>query len=325
MKVLVTGGAGYVGSHAVRELIRSGIPYVVLDNLVRGHREFVPADRLVVGDVADEPLVRRLLAEHGITDVMHFAAYAYVGESVVDPIRYYTNNVAATVLFLRCVVEAGVRSFVFSSTCSTYGDPETTPIREDHPQRPVNPYGASKLIVERVLRDFDHAYGLRHVCLRYFNAAGADPEGGIGERHEPETHLLPLVLQTALGQRPHVQIFGTDYATPDGTCIRDYVHVSDLASAHLLALRHLQDGGASGSFNLGNGQGFSVREVIDKARRTTGREIATLDAPRRPGDPDRLVGSSEKAMTVLGWKPRYASLESIIETAWSWHRSRSAA
>ena len=325
MKVLVTGGAGYVGSHAVRALDRAGIPYVVLDNLVRGHREFVPADRLVVGDVADEPLVADLLARHRVTDVMHFAAYAYVGESVVDPMLYYTNNVVATVLFLRRVVEAGVRSFVFSSTCSTYGDPESTPIREDHPQRPVNPYGAGKLMVERALRDFDRAYGLRHVCLRYFNAAGADPEGGIGERHDPETHLLPLVLQTALGQRPHVQVLGTDYATPDGTCIRDYVHVSDLAAAHLLALRYLQDGGASDSFNLGNGQGFSVREVIERASQVTGRKIATVDAPRRPGDPDRLVGSSEKAVAVLGWKPKYASLESIIETAWSWHCSRSVA
>ena len=325
MKVLVTGGAGYVGSHAVRELSRAGIPYVVLDNLVRGHREFVPADRLVVGDIADEPLVRDLLSTHGVTDVMHFAAYAYVGESVVDPMRYYVNNLAATILFLRCVVEAGVQSFVFSSTCATYGDPESTPIREDHPQRPVNPYGATKLMVERVLRDFDEAYGLRHVCLRYFNAAGADPDGGIGEVHDPETHLLPLVLQTALGLRPHVQIFGTDYATPDGTCIRDYVHVTDLASAHLLALRHLQDGGASDAFNLGNGQGFSVREVVEKARQATGRTIATVDAPRRPGDPDRLVGSAEKAMAVLGWKPKYRSLESIIETAWSWHGSRSPA
>jgi UDP-glucose 4-epimerase len=325
MKVLVTGGAGYVGSHAVRALDRAGIPYVVLDNLVRGHREFVPADRLVVGDVADEPLVADLLARHRITDVMHFAAYAYVGESVVDPMLYYTNNVVATVLFLRRVVEAGVRSFVFSSTCSTYGDPESTPIREDHPQRPVNPYGAGKLMVERALRDFDRAYGLRHVCLRYFNAAGADPEGGIGERHDPETHLLPLVLQTALGQRPHVQVLGTDYATPDGTCIRDYVHVSDLATAHLLALRYLQDGGASDSFNLGNGQGFSVREVIERACQVTGRKIAAVDAPRRPGDPDRLVGSSEKAVAVLGWKPKYASLESIIETAWNWHCSRSVA
>ena len=325
MKVLVTGGAGYVGSHAVRELSRAGIPYVVLDNLVRGHREFVPADHLVVGDIADEALVRDLLSTHGVTDVMHFAAYAYVGESVVDPARYYVNNLAATILFLRCVIEAGVHSFVFSSTCATYGDPESTPIREDHPQRPVNPYGATKLMVERVLRDFDKAYGLRHVCLRYFNAAGADPDGGLGEVHDPETHLLPLVLQTALGLRPHVQIFGTDYATPDGTCIRDYVHVTDLASAHLLALRHLKDGGASDAFNLGNGQGFSVREVVEKARQATGRKIATVDAPRRPGDPDRLVGSAEKAMAVLGWKPKYQSLESIIETAWSGHGSRSPA
>jgi UDP-glucose 4-epimerase len=318
--VLVTGGAGYIGAHAMRELKRAGIPCLALDNLVRGHRESLAPEDLIVGDTGDPSLVAKILVERRISAVMHFAAYAYVGESVVRPAMYYANNVGATVNLLRCMVDAGVRHFVFSSTCSTYGDPDSVPIREDHPQRPVNPYGASKLMVERVLRDFDHAYGFSHVALRYFNAAGADPEGGIGERHDPETHLVPLVLQAALGQREHVSVFGTDYATPDGTCIRDYVHVSDLASAHVLALRYLKDGGRSDSFNLGNGEGFSVREVIDMARRITGRSIKATDAPRRPGDPDRLVGNSDKARATFGWKPKHPSLSSIIQTAWDWHR-----
>jgi UDP-glucose 4-epimerase len=306
----------------MRELRRAGIPCVALDNLVRGHREALPPDDLIVGDTGDPSLVARILADRHISAVMHFAAYAYVGESVVDPAMYYANNVGSTINLLRCMVDANVRTIVFSSTCSTYGVPESVPIREDHRQRPVNPYGASKLMVERVLQDFDHAYGFRHVALRYFNAAGADPDGGIGECHDPETHLVPLVLQTALGLREHVSVFGTDYDTPDGTCIRDYVHVSDLASAHVLALQYLQDGGPSDSFNLGNGEGFSVREVIETAGRITGRKIAAIDAPRRPGDPDRLVGDSDKARAVLGWRPKHASLQSIIETAWDWHRSR---
>ena len=320
MTVLVTGGAGYVGAHAMRELKRAGIPCLALDNLIRGHRGSLPPEDLIVGDVGDPSLVGRILAERNISAVMHFAAYAYVGESVDRPALYYANNVGSTINLLRCMVDANIRAFVFSSTCSTYGEPESVPIREDHPQRPMNPYGASKLMVERVLRDFDHAYGFRHVSLRYFNAAGADPEGGIGECHDPETHLVPIVLQTALGQREHVSVFGTDYATPDGTCIRDYVHVSDLASAHVLALRYLENDGPSDSFNLGNGEGFSVRAVIDMARRITGSSIKSIDAPRRPGDPDRLVGNSEKARAILGWKPKHASLSTIIQTAWDWHR-----
>jgi len=307
----------------MRELRRAGIACVALDNLVRGHRESIPPDDLIVGDVGDPSLVSRVLADRQISAVMHFAAYAYVGESVVHPAMYYANNVGSTINLLRCMVDTDVRTIVFSSTCSTYGWPESISIREDHPQQPVNPYGASKLMVERVLRDFDQAYGFRHVALRYFNAAGADPEGGIGELHEPETHLVPLVLQTALGLRENVSVFGTDYDTPDGTCIRDYVHVSDLASAHVLALQYLTAGGRSDCFNLGNGEGFSVREVIETARGITGCKIASLDAPRRPGDPDRLVSNSAKAHATLGWKPKHASLRSIVATAWDWHRNLS--
>ena len=322
MTVLVTGGAGYVGSHAVRELRANGIPCVVLDNLCRGHRELVLDAPFFVGDVGDTALVRRIIEEHAVTAVMHFAAYAYVGESVGQPQRYYGNNVGATLRLLECMIEAGVRMLVFSSTCATYGLPEFTPITEEHPQRPVNPYGAGKLMVERILADFDAAYGLRSIVLRYFNAAGADPAGAIGEWHEPETHLIPIALQTASGLRPSVDVYGTDYPTPDGTCIRDYIHVTDLAQAHLLGLKRLQAGLASDVFNLGNGNGFSVREVIDTAARVTGRRVPWSAAPRRPGDPHALVGSAEKARRVLGWAPRFPTLEAIVATAWRWHSRR---
>ena len=322
MTVLVTGGAGYVGSHAVQELRANGIPCVVLDNLCRGHRELVLDAPFFVGDVGDTALVRRIIEEHAVTAVMHFAAYAYVGESVGQPQRYYGNNVGATLRLLECMIEAGVRMLVFSSTCATYGLPEFTPITEEHPQRPVNPYGAGKLMVERILADFDAAYGLRSIVLRYFNAAGADPAGAIGEWHEPETHLIPIALQTASGLRPSVDVYGTDYPTPDGTCIRDYIHVTDLAQAHLLGLKRLQAGLASDVFNLGNGNGFSVREVIDTAARVTGRRVPWSAAPRRPGDPHALVGSAEKARRVLGWAPRFPTLEAIVATAWRWHSRR---
>ena len=325
MKALVTGGAGYVGSHTLMELQRAGVECVVLDNLVRGHRELVLDAELVVGDVGDRATVRSLLRERRIDVVLHFAAYAYVGESVVDPALYYRNNVAGTVELLGAMVEAGVPRIVFSSTCATYGTPREIPIPEDHPQEPLSPYGASKLMIERMLADFERAYGLRSVVLRYFNAAGADPGGAIGERHEPETHLIPLVLQTALGERSAVEIFGTDYPTPDGTCVRDYVHVSDLAAAHVLGVERLAAGEPSGVYNLGNGSGFSVREVIATAERVTGRRVAAVSAPRRPGDAHTLVGSSEKARRELGWRPRLASLEAILRTAWSWHGARSVA
>ena len=323
MTVLITGGAGYVGSHALKQLRESGTRCVVLDNLSRGHRESVLDAELIVGDVADADLVSHILVHHGITAVMHFAAFAYVGESVHEPARYYLNNVAATIRLLDCMVRHDVRTIVFSSTCATYGLPETTPMTEDHPQRPVNPYGASKLMIERVLKDFETAYGLKSVVLRYFNAAGADPSGQIGEWHEPETHLIPLILFNAAGLRESVEVFGTDYPTPDGTCIRDYIHVTDLAQAHELALHYLEARNPSAVFNLGNGSGFSVRAVIETAERVTSRKINAINVARRPGDPHSLVGSAAKAREVLGWAPKYDSLEAIVRTAWNWHRQHS--
>jgi UDP-glucose 4-epimerase len=321
MTVLITGGAGYVGSHVLKALRADGIPCVVLDNLSRGHRDLVLGADLVVGDVGDTALVRRLIADYGVTAVMHFAAYAYVGESAVEPLRYYTNNVAATVGLLTAMVEGGVTMMVFSSTCATYGVPEAIPIAEDHPQRPINPYGATKLMVERILQDVGQAHGVRSVVLRYFNAAGADPSGMIGERHAPETHLIPLTLQAAAGHRDRVDIYGSDYPTADGTCVRDYIHVTDLAQAHVLGLRHLASGQPSEAFNVGNGNGFSVREVIEAVERITGRRVTSATAPRRPGDPPALVGSSAKARRMLGWAPKYDTLHAIIETAWTWYRS----
>ena len=320
MTVLVTGGAGYVGSHALRMLRAHGVPCVVLDNLSRGRRELALDAELVVGDIGDPRLVPKVLAQYKITAVMHFAALAYVGESVSKPAEYYENNVVRTLNLLECMVRANVRQFVFSSTCATYGLPESTPITEDHPQRPVNPYGASKLMVERILRDFDAAYGLRSVVFRYFNAAGADPSGVIGECHDPETHLIPLALQVAAGSRESLEIYGTDYPTADGTCVRDYIHVNDLGQAHLLGLQHLEADKPSEVFNLGNGNGFSVKEVLATAERVTGRKIAAKYAPRRAGDPHALVGGAAKAKRVLGWKPQFESLESIIDTAWRWHK-----
>ncbi len=323
--ILVTGGAGYIGSHAVLMLKQAGYPVVILDNLVYGHRDLVETVlqvELVEGDTNDRPLLDRLFATHDIGAVMHFAAYAYVGESVSDPAKYYRNNVIGTITLLEAMLAANIKHFVFSSTCATYGIPKTVPIPEDHPQSPINPYGATKLMVEQILADFDTAYGLKSVCFRYFNAAGADPVGQLGEDHLPETHLIPLVLQTALGVRESVSVFGTDYPTPDGTCIRDYIHVMDLASAHVLGLEYLLQGGESNKFNLGNGSGFSVKQVIETARKITGREILAIEHDRRPGDPPALIGSGEKARTVLGWQPEYGDLEQIISHAWSWHQKR---
>jgi UDP-glucose 4-epimerase len=324
MAILVTGGAGYIGSHAVRRLKKAGYETLVLDNLVYGHSEFAAPGELIVGDLEDQTLLETIFSQHKIEAVMHFAAYAYVGESVQNPGKYYRNNVACTLNLLDAMVAHGVKQLIFSSTCATYGEPEEIPITETHPQRPINPYGQSKLMVEQILKDYDHAYGLRSVRLRYFNAAGADPDGGIGEDHDPETHLIPLVLDAAIGKRESVSIFGTDYDTPDGTCVRDYIHVTDLAEAHVLGLRYLQNGGATDVFNLGNSRGFSVREVIDTARKVTGREIKVVEGGRRAGDPAELVGSAEKIKRVLGWKPQFASLEKIIETAWVWHQTRFA-
>ena len=308
--ILVTGGAGYIGSHAVLALKRAGYEVVVLDNLVYGHQELVELleVKLIVGDLCDRPLLDHLFTNHNISAVMHFAAYAYVGESVTNPSKYYRNNVVGTLTLLDAMMAASIKKFVFSSTCATYGIPKTVPIPEDHPQNPINPYGASKLMVERMLSDFDTAYDFKSVCFRYFNAAGADPNGLLGEDHNPETHLIPLVLQTALGKRESVSIFGTDYPTSDGTCIRDYIHVSDLANAHVLGLEYLLQGGDSTVFNLGNGNGFSVQQVIETAKEVTGKEIKVQKCDRRIGDPPILVGSSDKARTILGWQPQYLSL-----------------
>ncbi|WNZ26632.1 UDP-glucose 4-epimerase GalE [Leptolyngbya sp. NK1-12] len=322
--ILVVGGAGYIGSHAVLSLQQSGYNVMVLDNLVYGHRDLLePLQvKLIEGDMDDRPLLDWLFTAHKITAVMHFAAYAYVGESVTDPAKYYRNNVVATLTLLEAMLAADIKTFVFSSTCATYGVPQIVPIPEDHPQSPINPYGMTKLMVERILADFDHAYGLKSVCFRYFNAAGADPEARLGEDHDPETHLIPLVLQTALGKRESIAIFGTDYPTEDGTCIRDYIHVTDLATAHVLGLEYLLEGGNSDAFNLGNGSGFSVKQVIEAARQVTGREIKAVELERRPGDPPALIGSSTKARDVLGWHPQYADLHEIIRHAWNWHQKR---
>jgi len=324
MKVLVTGGAGYIGAHAVRELKKAGYEAVILDNLVYGHRELAQGERLIVGDLENRALLEQLFSEHRFEAVMHFAAYAYVGESVENPAKYYRNNVAATLNLLDVMREAKVNRFIFSSTCATYGEPKEVPIPESHPQNPINPYGASKMMVERILADYSKAYSLKYVALRYFNAAGADESGEIGEDHNPETHLIPLVLDAALGKRKHITIYGTDYDTPDGTCIRDYIHVTDLANAHVLGLKYLQHGGESNVFNLGNGNGFSVREVIETARKVTDREIPVVEGARRPGDPAQLIGSAEKAKKILGWNPKFNQLETIIATAWKWHQKRFA-
>lgn len=323
--VLVTGGAGYIGSHAVLSLRQAGYDVIVLDNLVYGHRDIVEnvlKVELIEGDISDRALLDQVFASRNISAVMHFAAYAYVGESVTEPDKYYRNNFVGTLTLLEAMVAASVKTLVFSSTCATYGVPETVPIPEDHPQNPINPYGATKLMVERVLKDFDPAYGLKSVCFRYFNAAGADPEGRLGEDHSPETHIIPLVLLTALGKRESVSIFGTDYPTPDGSCVRDYIHVTDLADAHVLGLEYLLKGGESTIFNLGNGNGFSVKEVIETAREVTGRPISAVECDRRPGDPPALVGSSDRARSILGWNPQYADLKAIITHAWNWHQKR---
>lgn len=318
--MLVTGGAGYIGSATVEMLLAEGRQVVVLDNLVYGHRQAVfEGVPFYHGSIGESELVRRIVSEHDVKACIHFAAFAYVGESVEKPARYYQNNVAQGIRLLDALLDSNVRQIVFSSTCATYGEPQGLPLHEEHPQNPTNPYGASKLFMERIMRDYDRAYGLRFVALRYFNAAGATE--ACGEDHTPETHLIPLVLFAAQGKRSHISVFGRDYPTPDGTCVRDYIHVSDLASAHLAALDYLGRGGESAAFNLGNGQGYSVLEVIEAARRVTGKEIEVRFEARRAGDPSHLVADASKAFEVLGWKPRYPSLEEIIGTAWQWHES----
>jgi UDP-glucose 4-epimerase len=323
--VLVTGGAGYIGSHTVLALKNAGYRVVILDNLIYGHQDLVETVLQVdwiQGDIGDRPLLDKLFADYNVQAVLHFAAFAYVGESVTNPAKYYRNNVASTLNLLEAMVAADIKCFVFSSTCATYGHPQQIPIPEDHPQAPINPYGMSKLMVEQILTDFDQAYGLRSVRLRYFNAAGADPNGQLGEDHNPETHLIPLVLMAALGKRDAITIYGTDYKTPDGTCIRDYIHVTDLAQAHVLGLEYLFNQGETAVFNLGNGDGFSVREVINAARRVTERTIPVEEGFRRAGDPAILIGSADKARKILNWEPRYADLDVILQHAWHWHLKR---
>jgi UDP-glucose-4-epimerase GalE len=320
MRILVTGGAGYIGSHSVRLFLSQGHEVWVYDNLGLGHRAAVPAERLIVGDLSELPRLDQALLLHRIEAVVHFAAFTAVGESVRDPGKYYQNNLVNTLNLMECLRRNGVSRFVFSSTAATFGVPEQVPITEDAPQRPINPYGTGKLAVEHALADYAQAYGWGYAALRYFNASGAHADGTIGEDHDPETHLIPLVLQAVLGQRPAIEVFGTDYPTPDGTCIRDYIHVDDLASAHLLALERLKPGQGL-CYNLGIGRGYSVREVIRVAEEVTGRRVPVKEGPRRPGDPPVLVASSDKIQRELGWRPHYTDLRAIMETAWNWHRS----
>jgi UDP-glucose 4-epimerase len=323
MKILVCGGAGYIGSHMVRHLRANGHEAVVFDNLSTGHRQAVGEASLVEGDLLDPAALATLFAAHRFDAVMHFCARSLVGESVQQPYAYYRNNVAGTLNLLQAMQAAGVERLVFSSTAAVFGNPQADLIDEDHPTAPINPYGASKLMVERMLADAATAYGLRSVALRYFNAAGADPAGTLGESHDPETHLIPNVLRAALGTGSSLKVFGDDYATRDGTCVRDYVHVNDLASAHLAALAFMGAHEGAHVFNLGNGQGFSVLEVIEAARRVTGADIGFEVAPRRLGDPPVLVAASNRAREVLGWIPEFTDIGDIIATAWTWHRHAS--
>lgn len=319
MKVLVTGGAGYIGSHVCKALAAQGHLPICVDNLVYGHRWAVRWGPLEVADISDRESLQRIIGQYRPDAVMHFAAFAYVGESVIHPAKYYRNNVAGTLVLLDAMVRNGIDRIVFSSTCATYGNPQSIPIAEDHPQAPINPYGASKWMVERILADFGVAHGLRSAALRYFNAAGADPEGELGEAHDPETHLIPLVLDAAAGKRPHIQVFGDDYATRDGTCVRDYVHVTDLADAHLRALHRLASASPGlDAYNLGNGRGFTVREIIAAAERVTGLRVPVTIAPRREGDPSALVGNAGRARRELGWSPQHADIDEILGTAWRW-------
>jgi UDP-glucose 4-epimerase len=320
MAVLVTGGAGYIGSVTVELLRARGEQVVILDNLSRGHRSAVDAAvPFYEGDIGDGALVAEIARAHEIESCIHFAAFAYVGESVTEPAKYFENNVAQGTKLLDALVKANVRRIVFSSTCATYGEPQFIPIDETHPQKPTNPYGWSKFFMERILESYEQAYKLNFVALRYFNAAGASKTRG--ELHEPETHLIPNVLSAATGKLPFVSIFGNDYPTPDGTCIRDYIHVSDLADAHIRALKYLREGGASDFINLGNGQGYSVTEVVETAQKITGKSIETRFEPRRDGDPSRLIADTKKASETLDWQPAHPDLETIIQTAWDWHNA----
>ena len=321
-RILVTGGAGYIGSHTVRELEQAGYRPVTFDNLSEGHREAVVAGEFAKGDLSNEPGLDELFAKYEFSDVVHFASRCYVGESMENPSRYYEENVGNALRLFRVMLKNDVRRFILSSTCATYGNPVKIPIDEEHPQNPVNPYGETKYFIERILRHYDRAYGMKFVSLRYFNAAGASEDALIGESHDPETHLLPLILDVAAGREKGITIFGDDYSTDDGTCVRDYIHVSDLAAAHVKALRWLDHEKQSEFFNLGTGQGHSTREVVDRAGEITGMEIPFEMGPRRPGDPPVLIAASDKANRELDWFPRCSDLSTILRTAWAWEQKR---
>ncbi|MEG6567527.1 UDP-glucose 4-epimerase GalE [Thermoanaerobacterium saccharolyticum] len=321
MSILVCGGAGYIGSHTAYELFKRGEDVIVVDNLITGHKKAVMGGKLYVGDIRDSKFMDKVFEENDIEAVIDFAAFSLVGESVGKPLDYYENNVYGTMCLLKKMVEYGVKKIVFSSTAATYGEPERVPIKEDDKTFPTNPYGETKLAVEKMLKWCDNAYGIKHVVLRYFNVAGADESGVIGEDHNPETHLIPLILQVPLGKREFIEIYGDDYDTKDGTCVRDYIHVTDLADAHILALNKLRKDSSSAIYNLGNGEGFTVNEVVETARKVTGHSIPAKVVARRPGDPAKLVASSDKIMSELGWNPKHNTLEEIIESAWRWHKS----
>ncbi|MBQ7704429.1 MAG: UDP-glucose 4-epimerase GalE [Selenomonadaceae bacterium] len=322
MAILVCGGAGYIGSHAVHQLVAKGEEVVIVDNLQTGHRKAInPAAKFYEGDIRNYDVLAKIFTENKIEAVIHFAANSLVGESVQNPLKYFNNNVYGMQVLLESMVKFGVDKIVFSSTAATYGEPEKVPIEENDKTEPTNPYGESKLIMERMMKWVSRANGVRFVSLRYFNAAGALEDGSIGEDHKCETHLIPLILQVPLGKRDHITVFGDDYPTPDGTCLRDYIHVIDLADAHILALNYLREGGESNIFNLGNGQGFSVKEMIVAAEKVTGQSIKTEMGARRAGDPAQLIASSEKARKVLKWNPQFANVEKVIETAWTWHKN----
>jgi UDP-glucose 4-epimerase len=321
LAILVTGGLGYVGSHSVKQLLKRGEQVVAYDNLIYGHLGAKQTADAVIGDIGDAEKLREVFKKYDIDAVMHFAALASVPESVADPQKYYINNIQKSLTLLQVMLEHDVKKFIFSSSAATFGEPQILPIPEDHPKNPTNPYGRSKLMLEHILAEYDTAYGMKSVSLRYFNASGADPEGEIGEDHKPEGHLIPLIIQQALSQREDVKVFGTDWDTPDGSCVRDYVHVTDLAQAHMLALDSLRNGGPTNVFNLGNGNGYSVKEVIDVVSEVSGKKVNWVAAPRRAGDPARLVASSDRIKKELGWTPQYADLKTIVETAWAWHSS----
>ncbi|MBO8160720.1 MAG: UDP-glucose 4-epimerase GalE [Thermosipho sp. (in: Bacteria)] len=319
MAILMAGGAGYIGSHVCKMLYEKGYEVIVYDNLSHGFKNFVKWGEFVPGDISDEKLLDNIFKNYEIDAVMHFCAYIEVGESVIDPQKYYINNVESTLILLKTMLKNGIKKFIFSSTAAVYGLPEKIPIKEDDPKQPINPYGKSKWMIEQILEDYDKAYGLRSIRFRYFNAAGADESGEIGEAHKPETHLIPLIFDAALGVRENIKIFGTDYDTRDGTCIRDFIHVNDLADAHIKGLEYLLSGEGTNYFNLGSGEGYSVKEVIEKVKEITKRDFEVIETDRRPGDPPYLIADSEKASKVLGWKPKY-DLNMIIETAWNWHK-----